>query len=146
MKKYLVIIFILLAGCSSKKMICTKYILNESQNYEQSSTYIIYFNNGYVNKIEENNTYSSNDVKMINYFDNYMEKSYINFKKEYKYINYRKDIQDNKIFFQAQYDYNKIDGNKLSKNNYIDKLYVSNQRVNVSGIKLKYEQLGFVCK
>ena len=72
--------------------------------------------------------------------------SNINFKKEYKYINYRKDIQDNKIFFQAQYDYNKIDGNKLSKNNYIDKLYVSNQRVNVSGIKLKYEQLGFVCK
>ena len=147
MKKiFIVFIIIILTGCSKNYKVCNSSIDNKKQNYHADLTYKIYYKNNFVTSVEISQKYTSTDQNMINYFDNYLKLTYVTLNEQYGYITYERKQINNGIEYDAKFDYTKIDINEMVKNGYIDKDYVVNKRISLSGITKMYEKKGAVCK
>lgn len=141
------ILFLMLTGCGgASKIVCDANINNDSENYQSKVHYVINAKNNYVDKVSIEESYISNDKEKLNYFENYLKVNYNNLNENYGGYNfYSKDIE-NGIAYVIDIDYTKVDIEKMVKDNKIDKSYVKNSKVLVSGLQKEYEAKGAVCK
>lgn len=147
MKKFLlIIVVILLSGCGTKKMICQLDVNNTNQNYQLSGKYEISYQNNLVKMVKTTETYKSNNQQVLNYFDQYLEKTYIDFNKEYSHISYNRIKKKHQLTYKTVVDYSAIDVNKLINNGFIAKTYIKNKQITISGFQDMYESKGANCQ
>jgi len=150
MKKIIVLILVfMLTGCFNKQkvMTCKSNIKNESQNYEASIIYKVYYKNNTVVKTIINETYTSQDKDMLDYFEQSLKITYDNFNILYKGYSYSYKIKENSITFNTTIDYNELDLKSMIKDSKISKDYVrENNTLSISGAKNMYEDKGASCE
>lgn len=142
----LLIVFFLF-GCSNQKYItCNINLNNELNNYKREGTYIVYYNDKYVSKVEKEDEYISNDKSVLDYFSESNRLSYEDLNNKYGGIDYTIDNKENEVVIKANIDFSKADVKKMSKDGFIDKDYVVSNKLTLSGIKYIYESKGFKCQ
>lgn len=148
MKKtiFVFILIILLTGCGKQKyMSCTIDINNTDENYVLKGTYKVYYNNKYVTKIEKQEIYSSSIEEVLDYFE---EKENLEYKRlndfygGYEY-NIKRDMESVKV--DSKIDMELIDAKEMVKNNDLDKDYVINNKLTITGAKYLYTSKGADC-
>jgi len=128
-------------------MTCKSNIKNESQNYEASIIYKVYYKNNTVVKTIINETYTSQDKDMLDYFEQSLKITYDNFNILYKGYSYSYKIKENSITFNTTIDYNELDLKSMIKDSKISKDYVrENNTLSISGAKNMYEDKGASCE
>lgn len=136
----------MLVGCSKEKsMICDINVNNTVQNYSIIGTYKIYYKNDFVNRIEKQEKYLSDDKFMIDYFNQSKELEYYNLSDNYGGVIYEIKSTDNTVMIKASINFKDFDITQMSKDGNIDRDYVINGRLTLSGIKHIYEEKGAFC-
>ena len=146
MKKIVLILVLLMCGCSNKYIVCSIKTKNTQQNYRMDSTYTIYYHNGYVKKVSEKETYLSNDETVLDYYENYLKMQLLNFQKLYGGITYEISTNKNIVTYQGNINFDKVDTKALKHYNYVNGSYIKGNRVTLTGIVNRYEQKGAICK
>lgn len=142
-----IILVLLITGCGKQEYIkCTIDINNIEENYVLNGTYKVYYDNKYVTKIEKKETYSSSKEEILDYFE---EKENLEYKRlsdfygGYEY-NIKRDTEAVKI--NSNINMKLIDAKKMVKNNDLDKDYVINNKLTITGAKYLYLSKGAVCE
>lgn len=146
-KKIIIIVFLLLlTGCKSEEYYtCTIDVDNYYENYNFSATYKIYYEDRYVTKIEKEETYRSNDMSVIDYFDEYKNLDYNNLNDLYGGFNYTISKTENSLSINAVIDIKDVNVKEMIKNGYLDKEYTISNKLTTSGIKYFYRNKGAIC-
>lgn len=145
-KGLFLIIALLLTGCGSKKMICQLNKVNDSQNYQVNSKFIIDYKNNYALKIDGYEKYKSSDSNVIDYYGDYLERTYIDLKNNYHQVTYNKQINNNEVVFHSTMVLDEDVVKKMKKNKYIESDYIKNNHITITGFKNYYEDKGYECK
>lgn len=147
MKKILLLVLLIfISGCSNNKYyICNIDVENNQQNYTLNGKYIIYYDDNFVTKIEKEEKYISNDVTIIEYFNEYKNLDYDNLNNLYGGFTYTIDKLENRILINSTIDLNNVDIKKMIKNGYLDNDYVISNKLTVSGAKYFYKSKGAIC-
>ena len=145
MKKIVLVLLFLLVGCSKNTVVCTSNINNKKQKYNSHSKYQIYAKNNIVTRVVIDEEYKSKDSNIIDYFDDYLQLTYLTLKENYGALVYKGSKSKNKVNYHAEIDYKSTDVKEMVKDNYIDKDYVVNDKVTLSGLIKKYESKGAKC-
>ena len=145
-KVVLLLIIILLTGCSKDKyFICKIDLDNEQLQYHLDATYKVHYKNSYVIKIEKNEIYETNNEDTYNYFNEYKNLEYMNLNNLYGGITHTVSLKENKVILDATFDMSMVDIKKMIKNKYIDRDYVIGNNLTVGGIKNIYKEKGATC-
>lgn len=140
------VLVLLITGCGKSKFImCTSNIKNENQNYELKAKYKIYYKDKYVTKIEQEETYNSEDRKVIDYFDEYKNLEYNNLNDIYGGFTYSMKKDKEFVNIKTTIDMDTLDLKQMIKDGYIDNDYVISGKLTTSGAKYFYESKGSVC-
>jgi len=147
MKKIvLLLIIVLLTGCSKDKyFICKIDLSNEQMEYHLSATYKVYYKNSYVTKIEKHEIYKTDNEDTYNYFNEAKNLEYTNLNNLYGGITHTMSLEENKVVLDATFDMSIVDIKKMIKNKYIDRDYVIGNNLTVGGIKNIYKEKGANC-
>ncbi len=142
----LLLIIILLTGCSKDKYFTCKIDLNNEQmEYRLNATYKVYYKNSYVTKIEKNEVYQTDNEDTYNYFNEAKNLEYLNLNNLYGGITHTINLRENKVILDATFDMSIVDIKKMIKNKYIDRDYVIGSNLTVGGIKNIYKEKGATC-
>lgn len=142
----LLLIVVLLTGCSKDKYFtCEIDLNNEQMEYHLNATYKVYYKNSYVTKIEKNEIYETDNEDTYNYFNEAKNLEYINLNNLYGGITHTISLEENKVILDATYDMSIVDIKKMLKNKYIDRYYVIGNNLTVGGIKNIYKEKGAIC-
>ena len=140
------LVCILLTGCSKEKYFTCKIDLNnEIDEYQLGATYKIYYKDSLVTKIEKEEVYTSSNEDTLKYFNEYKNLEYKNLNDLYGGTTYTVELEEEKVIMNATIDMSVADIKKMVKNNYIDRDYVSLNKLTTGGIKLIYESKGATC-
>lgn len=146
-------IIILFTGCSnnsksSEKVItCSLSTVNKNNNYELNATYKIYANNDIVNKVITEEIITSSNDEILNYFQEYLNKTYKESNEKYSGYDYKVTKKNNKVTSSVKIDYNKMDLEKSVSDSKELKAYVNkDNKMTVDGIKNIYTSMGAVCE
>lgn len=140
------IIVLLLTGCSKDKyFICEINLDNNIQEYKMDALYKVYYKDSFVTKIEKTETYISNNEDTLEYFNEYKNLEYQNINNLYGGTTYNIDFKENKIVLNATIDMSLVDIKKMVKNKFIEKDYVTSNKLTTSGIKYIYKSKGAKC-
>lgn len=146
LKLFSCLVILLLVGCSKDKYIyCDIKIDNDTQSYEMTGTYKIYYNNNYVTKIEKKEKYISSDSAVLKYLEEVNSLDYYNLNDLYGGFFYTIDSNKDNIQVDAVIDFDLLDVRKMVKNKILDKDYVISDQLTTSGIVKIYESKGAVC-
>lgn len=147
MKKIVILLLTLCTlGCSKSDYIsCDISVNNSMQNYKMQGTYKIYYDKNFVTKIEKEETYTSLDENIISYFEEAKNLEYYNLNDIYDGFNYTINKKDESLNLNIVIDMNKVDVNRLVKDDRLDKDYVISDKLTVSGAKKLYKAIGAVC-
>ena len=147
MKKIvLLLIVVLLTGCSKDKYFTCKIDLNNEQmEYHLNATYKVYYKNSYVTKIEKNEIYQTENEDTYNYFNEAKDLEYMNLNNLYGGVIHTISLEENKVILDATFDMSIVDIKKMIKNKYIDRDYVIGNNLTVGGIKNIYKEKGAIC-
>ncbi len=145
MKKYVIVLIILLTGCSKTTTICESHINNSEQNYKENAKYTIYSKNNFVKKVSINEQYKSEDSNVIDYFDSYLKLTFLTLNEQYGNIEYKSKQIKNGIQYFVDIDFENTNIKEMVKNGYLDKDYVVNNQITTLGIKKMYESQGAKC-
>lgn len=146
----LLIIISLLSGCESNEQIITECSLIKENNnfkYNLQTEYKIYSEKDIVNKIEINETISSNSSAIISYFENYFTSSY-NFNNTI-YGGYKNKIvnENDKLKSITTINFNEMNLEKYVEDNSSFKEYFTkDNKLTLEGVKAIYTNLGAICK
>lgn len=148
MKKSLLLMFMclfLVTGCGKKDkvMICT--LNNEVGDIKLVSTYEVYYNDKFVNRIKTEEKMISNNSSLISKYKETVESKYSLYK-NVKYYNYSVKIEGNTLISTTDINYSKIDTDKLLKIDSANKELINDGKILVSDVKDVYNQLGVKCK
>ena len=145
-KVVLLLIIILLTGCSKDKYFTCKIDLNNEQmEYHLNATYKVYYKNSYVTKIEKREIYQTDNEDTYNYFNEAKNLEYVNLNNLYGGITHTISLEENKVILDATIDMSIVDIKKMIKNKYIDRDYVIGNNLTVGGIKNIYKEKGATC-
>ena len=147
MKKIvLLLIVILLTGCSRDKyFICKIDLNNEQMEYRLNATYKVYYKNSYVTKIEKQEIYETDNEDTYNYFNEAKNLEYLNLNNLYGGVTHTIDLEENKVILDATFDMSVVDIKEMIKNKYIDRDYVIGNNLTVGGLKNIYKEKGAIC-
>lgn len=145
MKKIVVLICLLLCGCSSKYVTCTSETNNSTQGYHSKISYKIYYKNEKVTKTIIKGEYTSDVSDLASYFNTYLKTNYEYLNNTYSGYEFSKEKIDNGVKYNVVIDYSKVDLAKMIEDNEIDKNYVKNDNLTLSGALEMYEKLGATC-
>lgn len=147
MKRIVVLlIVILLTGCSRDKyFICKIDLNNEQMEYRLNATYKVYYKNSYVTKIEKQEIYETDNEDTYNYFNEAKNLEYLNLNNLYGGVTHTISLEENKVILDAVIDMQNVDIKKMIKNKYIDRDYVIGEKLTVGGIKNIYKEKGATC-
>lgn len=166
MKKTFLILIILLisTGCnniSNKKDSNEKSLKNENiiicemkndqkktqSDYTINSTYKIYSSDKIVTKVVTSEVVTSNNSEILNYFDQYLNKTYTELNNNYSGYKFQIKKEDNKIISEVNVDYSVMDMNKYSEDYPDIKTYLNVQsKLTIEKAKKIYENMGANCK
>lgn len=145
-KIFSLLFIILLVGCSKEEYItCNIEVDNDTQNYEMTGTYKIYYDNSYVTKIEKSEKYISSDKAMIDYFEEANNLDYYNLNDLYGGVIYTVKNNESNVEVDVTIDMNNVDIKQMVKNKELDKDYVISNKLTTSGIVKIYESKGAIC-
>lgn len=134
-----------LTGCTNKYFVCNANIKNSDMNYKLEAKYKIYYNNNYVTKIEKEEIYTSEDKKIIDYFDDYKALELSNSNDLYGGFEYKIDSTLKKVKINTIIDLNAVDIKKMVNNNYLDEDYVIGNKLTTTGARYYYKERGAIC-
>ncbi len=142
----ILIFMFLITGCGKEKyFVCTIDLENKEQNYTQNSIYKIYYKNSYVTKIEKEELYKSTDEYILNYFNEYKNLEYSNFKDIYGGYDFNISYKDDQIKIKSFINMENVDIKKMILNGYINEDYIVNNNLTTGGIQYYYKEKGAVC-
>jgi len=137
---------ILLTGCGKNKYFtCEINLDNNIQNYHLDAKYKVYYKNSYVTKIEKEEIYTSENEDTLNYFNEYKDLEYLNLNNLYGGTTYSVNLKGNKVIMKATIDMSLVDIKAMVKDKYLDKYYVSYNKLTTSGINSIYKSKGATC-
>lgn len=140
------ILLLLLTGCSKEKyIICTSSINNKVENYSLVGNYKIYYKGDFVTSIKKDETYTSDDKKILDYFYEYKDLEYYDLSDKYGGVSYNIDYTDNSIKINSNINLKEVDINSMVKNGKIDKDYVISGKLTLNGLKRTYKDRGINC-
>ena len=147
MKKIvLLLIIILLTGCSKDKYFTCKMDLNNEQmEYHLNAIYKVYYKNSYVTRIEKTEIYETDNEDTYNYFNEAKNLEYTNLSNLYGGITHTINLRENKVILDATIDMSIVNIKKMLKDRYIDVDYVIGNNLTVGGIKNIYKEKGATC-
>ncbi len=146
MKKIvLLVILIILTGCSKDYVTCKIDIENSSMEYKFHAEYKIYHDGKYVTKVVKNERYTTDNKETHNYLKESKELEYSMLKSTYGGYNYDVDITRTGVKIKTTIDVKKLDVEKLVSDKLINKYYTSKERILLSGLKKHYESKSAVC-
>lgn len=151
MKKFIklfsVLIVLLVCGCDKEKYItCTNNIDNTAENYKLNATYKIYYNKSYVTKIEKEESYTSNNKSVLDYFEEFKDLNYSNSNDLYGGFTYNIKRDKEYVYITTIIDFNISDVKKMVKEGYLDKDYVVSNKLTTRGAMHFYEAMGAECE
>lgn len=147
MKKIiLLIIIVLLTGCSTKHITCTMDKENESMDYTLNAKYDIYYKGKYVTKVVKKETYSTVNKDTYNYLSKAKDLEYSMLNSAYGGYNYKIDLIDNSVIINTTIKIKDLDVEKLVSDKKIDKYYTAKEKILLSGLKRHYEEKGAICE
>lgn len=147
MKKILLLlVLIILTGCSDKYITCSSNTSNEDMKYSYNANYKVYYKGKYVTKIIKEEIYTTELTSTYNYFKNYKKLEYKHLSDVYGGYDYKIDLNRGEIKIKATIDVKELDVEKMIKNDMIDKYYTSKNRIYLSGLKKHYEEKNIICK
>ena len=133
MKKIiLLLVLIILTGCSDKYITCSSNTSNEDMKYDYSASYKVYYKGKYVTKIIKEEKYKTLEYKHLS--------------DVYGGYDYKIDLKRDEIKVKATINAKELDVEKMIKNDMIDKYYTSKNRIYLSGLKKHYESKNIICK
>ena len=145
-KVVLLLIIVLLTGCSKDEYFTCKIDLNNEQmKYQLNAIYKVYYKNSYVTKIEKNEIYETKNEDTYKYFNETKNLEYLNLNNLYGGIIHTIKLKENKVILNATFDMNVIDIKKMVKDKYIDSDYIIGNNLTVGGIKNIYKEKGANC-
>lgn len=141
-------VLILTAGCGEEKqMKCTLSQNNDTNGYQLTSTYNITSQNGIVKKVQTEENIESGKEEIINAFKQTLETTYSSMNENYGGYDYNITAATNKLTSKVTIDYEKVDLEKLAKNEPSTKSMLnSKNQVTLSGLQKVYENMGATCK
>ena len=145
--KLIGIIFILMTcGCGKDKYIlCTNKVDNKIQNYELYAEYKIYYDGNFVKKIEKLEKYSSNDLEVLDYFEEYKDLYYNNFKDLYGGYTYTISKDKKNVEIKTTINLDEVNIKQMIRDDILDKNYSSSNKLTKSGAIYYYEGIGAIC-
>jgi len=140
-------LLILLTGCGKEKYIkCTIDINNTQENYNLIGTYKVYYNKNYVTRIEKEETYNSSKEDVLKYFEEKENLEYQRLSDLYGGYEYTIKRDEEKVKVSSKIDMEVVSIKEMVSNNDLDKDYVVNNKLTVTGARYLYTFKGSVCK
>lgn len=141
---------LLLTGCGKEeKEVITncKFSSNvPSSNYSLNSTYTVYSKDDVVNKVVTEEIVTSENEDILEYFKEYLNKTYSAQNDTYGGVTNEVKVEDGKVISSTTIDYNKMDLDKYVEDNSALNNYVNDDnRLTTEGVVSIYKALGAVC-
>lgn len=137
-------------GCGEKKQKEETKVVECTQTqslstYEIKSNFKITAKGELVEKVEANETYTSEDTSIIDQIEQTLNLQYNDLNKSYGGYTYKVNKTENGVSAAVTIDYNKFDAKKFAT---IQKLenYLKNGRLTLDGIVKRYQLNGATCK
>ena len=141
------VLLLLVVGCKKDQyMICDISLNNETQNYELTAQYKVYYKKNYVTKIEKHEIYKSSDKKVVNYFNELNSLQYYDLSDKYKGVIYDIKAIEQGVEINSSINLKKFDIKRYVKDGRIYNKYVKGKKLLLSGLKKIYEAKGAICK
>lgn len=145
-KVFLLLIVILLSGCSKENYFTCKIDLeNKIQEYQLNAVYKVYYKNSFVTKIEKKEIYTTDNEETYNYFNEYKNLEYTNLNNLYGGTTYTISLEGNKVILDATINMNFVDIKQMIKDRYINNDYITSNKLTIGGIKNIYKEKGAIC-
>lgn len=139
-------LLILLTGCNKEKyMECTIDINNTLENYNLVGTYKVYYNKNYVTRIEKEETYNSSKEEVLKYFEEKENLEYTRLNDLYGGYEYSIKMDMEKVKVNSKIDMQLVSIKEMVNNNDLDKDYVVNNKLTITGAKYLYTSKGAIC-
>lgn len=140
-----------ITGCEESKkeevINCTLTSNDVAQGYSLTSNYNIYSKGGEVTKVVTEEIVTSENEQIINYFEEYLKKTYNAQNDTYGGTTNEIKKETGKIVSKTTIDYDKMDMKKYVDDNSAMKNYVnSNNKLTKEGAQQIYEAYGATCK
>ena len=124
-KVFLLLIVILLSGCSKENYFTCKIDLeNKIQEYQLNAVYKVYYKNSFVTKIEKKEIYTTDNEETYNYFNEYKNLEYTNLNNLYGGTTYTISLEGNKVILDATINMNFVEIKQMIKDRYINNDYI----------------------
>ena len=147
----LIALVILLSGCGASKKSYTKTcsLTNNDviNGYKLVSEYKVYATGDAVDKVVTVEVVSSDNEDTLDYFEEYLKKTYETLNSTYGGYQNTVTKEDGKVVSETTVDYSKMDLEQYVKDNSSMKNYVNkDNKLLVDGVLSTYEALGATCE
>ena len=140
-------VVLLLTGCGTKVVKCTKNNDQGASGYTINSTYEIVSSGDKVSKVEIEEVITSKNNTTLAYFEDRLKTQYESQNKKYKGYTVKTKTEKGKTIVNVTIDYSKFDVEKFANDNDIIKSDIKKSKKMTSDIAKKYyESLGTTCK
>lgn len=146
----LMIVVVFISGCGNDKEVtktCTLTSTDKAKNLKLETEYKVYGKGKTADKVVTTEIITTDDEDTLNYYKEYLEKTYSAANKAYGGYTINVTKEDNKVVSETTIDYNKMNLKDFVKDNSIMKNYVDkNNKMLIDGLVSTYEALGATCK
>lgn len=151
MKKSLILLpvsILLLTGCGEKKgtIHCTLTTTDKLNGYTVNADYNIHYKGDYVEYVENTETVTSDNEETLASFESQFNVLYNGMNENYGGYTYSIKKDTGKLTSTVKIDYDKMDLDKLVKDQPTMKNYVKNKKMSKEGIENTYKALGATCE
>lgn len=143
----IIFVFMCLVGCDKEKsFVCNLDIYNTTQDYSLHAIYKVYYKGNYVKRIVKKDVYSSDNIEMLNYFEQYKNLEYDNLNSIYGGFDFEIKKDETNLTINTNINLNEVNVKKMLIDKYIDSNYIISNKLTISGIKYFYKEKGAVCE
>ena len=148
-KKIIILIlvsFLFITGCNKNKSItCTSIIENKLSDYKMSAEYKITYNSDYVKTIEKKEQYKMDTEDIKNYIYESKNLEYKNLNDLYGGYQYEVTETENEVNVKVFINVEELNIKSMVNDEFLDKYYVKNNKLTLSGLKQFYKSKGIDC-
>lgn len=148
-KKIIILIlvsFLFITGCNNNKSItCTSIIENKLSDYKMSAEYKITYNSDYVKTIEKKEQYKMDTEDIKNYIYESKNLEYKNLNDLYGGYQYEVTETENEVNVKVFINVEELNIKSMINDEFLDKYYVKNNKLTLSGLKQFYKSKGIDC-
>ena len=133
----------ILTGCGEKKKEETKVV--ECTQTQTLSTYEIKSNFKITEKVEANETYTSEDTSIVDQLEQTLNLQYENLNSSYGGYTHKVTKGEKEVSASVTIDYSKFDSKKFATDKKLES-YIKDGRLTLDGVVKRYELNGATCK